>query len=340
MAMRKSTITYLLRYLMEHTDEEHPATAPELERILKEAGQDSDRRTIRKDIEKLKRDGYDLVILERNGVMTRYYYAGEKWEPSEVRVLIDAVSSAQFITARKTGQMIRKLAGLAGEKYRRELTPGIIVSQQLKAENPQILRALEKISEAIRTKKKISFKYYNYGPDRKRVYRHDGEVYVLSPYGTVWKEDRYYIVGWSDKRDCIVSFRLDRMPVPRILEEAAVPAPEDFKIRDYVNKFTRMYGGREETVTLRCRREMTDKIIDRFGKEAAITNITETTFDVTASVAVGGTFLAWLFQYAGSIVLLGPDSARALYQEMLTTAGQDMALGTLSGDGETGWKLT
>ena len=107
MAMRKSTITYLLRYLMEHTDEEHPATAPELERMLKEAGQDSDRRTIRKDIEELKRDGYDLVILERNGVMTRYYYAGEKWEPSEVRVLIDAVSSAQFITARKTGQMIR-----------------------------------------------------------------------------------------------------------------------------------------------------------------------------------------------------------------------------------------
>ena len=332
-------ILFLLRYLIETTDEAHPADSIKLKELMGRMGYSSDPRTIRKSVNMMREAGYDIVINERNGVPTQYFYSGQEWDRTELRILIDAVSSTQFLSPARSRKIIGKLASLAGNQYRKELTPSVFVSERVKAANNQILYILEKIGEAIREKKKISFKYYNYNAKKERIQRHGGETYVLSPYATIWKEDRYYVVGFSDKRQDIVTFRIDRMPIPTILEEDAQPRPKSFRIQDYAEKFTRMYGGKEETVTLRCRMGMMDQIIDKFGLDVRVSNVTPYTFDVTATVAVGGTFLSWVFQYAGSIVITGPESVREMYREMLDTARNDIRDGDFSVVSERVWKL-
>ena len=330
---------FLLRYLQENTDCEHPVSSVQLRDILRENGYASDTRTIRKDAHKLRRAGYDILVHERNGVPTTYFYDEHTWEKTELRILIDAVSSAQFITKEKSRQLIDKLAVLSGKQNREDLTPSVFVSEHVKARNNEILYVLETISTAIREKKKISFRYYNYNTDRERIYRHDGEIYVLSPYATVWREDRYYVVGWSDKRNDIVTFRIDRMPTPRLLEETAAPPPEMFNIQDYADKFTRMYGGKEEYVTLRCRAQMIDLVIDKFGLDAEIFDVTDDAFSVRVPAAISGTFLSWVFQFAGKIIILGPENVRDMDADMLRTAQTDMSGNSFDAGSEKEWKL-
>lgn len=334
----KSAIMFLRNYLFEHTDDDHPVSSIELSRILRENGYTSDKRTIRREVEQLRAAGCDIIICERNGVPTKYSYGQREWDRTELRILIDAVSSAQFITKEKSRQIIDKLSVLSGLQNRDALSPSVFVSEHVKAQNNQILYALEKVAQAIQKEKKISFRYYNYNVEKERIFRHDGEVYILSPYATVWKEDRYYVVGYSDKHRKIVPFRLDRMPVPELLEEKAVLKPETFNVQDYTDKITRMYDGGEREVTLRCKSSLINNVIDKFGCNVRISNVTADCFDATATVAVSGTFMAWVFQYAGDMIIVRPERVKALYGSMLMQVAHDMTTGKLE-PGERVWKL-
>ena len=335
----KSGEMFLLKYLYENTDMDHPVNSVQLRGIMRENGYTSDPRTIRNEAAILAEAGFDVMVTERNGVPTEYYYGARDWDMTELRILVDAVSSAQFITRDKTDQIVEKLSVMAGTQHKETLKPKVFVSEQVKAQNDQLLYIIDKITLGIRNKQKIAFKMYNYNTNKRRVQRHSGEVYVLSPYNTVWKEDRYYVVGWSDKRQTVVSFRIDRMGVPELLDEAAVPAPKDYNVQDYADTVTKMYDGTRQKVTLRCDISLVDNIIDKFGKNVQISSVTQDTFDATATAAVSGTFLAWVFQYAGRMTILSPEPVRKMYAEMLSAAADDMRAGRLVHSRENNWKL-
>ena len=100
-----------------------------------------------------------------------------------------------------------------------------------------------------------------------------------------------------------------------------------------------MYGGKKENVALRCRTELIDNVIDKFGLDIEISDVTPEAFTVTAPVAVGGTFLSWVFQYAGSMFILSPVSAQDMYYEMLQTVKNDMEAKEFTEVSEKTWKL-
>ncbi len=335
----KPGIMFLLKYLYENTDMDHTVNSVQLRSIMRENGYTSDPRTIRKQAAMLAEAGFDVMVNEQNGVPTQYYYGARDWDMTELMILVDAVSSAQFITQDKSDRLIEKLSVLAGHQHKAALTPKVYVSEHVKAQNDKILYIIEKIALGIQNKKKIAFKMYNYNTNKRQVQRHGGEVYVLSPYNTIWKDDRYYVVGWSDKRQAVVSFRIDRMGLPEMMDEAAVPPPKDYNVQDYADTVTRMYDGARQEVTLRCDISLVDNIIDKFGKKVTISSVTQDTFDVTATVAVSGTFLAWVFQYAGRMTILSPEPVREMYAEMLSAAADDMRAGRLDNLRESNWKL-
>ena len=323
----KSGIIFLLKYLYENTDMDHKVNSVQLRTILRENGYTCDPRTIRRQAAVLAEAGFDVMVTEQNGVPTQYCYGARDWDRTELMILIDAVSSAQFITQDKTDRLIDKLSVLAGRQHKASLTPKVYVSEHTKAQNDKLLYIIEKIALGIQNKKKIAFKMYNYNTNKRRILRHGGEVYVLSPYNTVWNGDRYYVVGWSDKRQEVVSMRIDRMALPDILEEDAVPPPRKYNVQDYTDTVTRMYGGEKAEVTMRCRTKLIDSVIDKFGRNVRITNVTEDTFDATATVEASVTFLGWVFQFAGEMIILSPEPVREMYSQMLTTASQEMAAG-------------
>lgn len=323
----KNRVLFLLNLLRQQTDENHPMTTAELRQILSDNGFHSTVPTLRDDIQTLIDAGFDVSVTSGIGVTTAYCFVDREWTEPELQILIDAVSSSQFLTAEKSRELIQRLAKLAGPSAVERLKPSILVSEHVKAENNLIFINVQAIREGIETRKKVQFQYFNYNLRKKKEFRHHGEVYTLSPYATIWMNDRYYLVGWSDKREKVVSFRLDRMDLVKVTEMDSVPEPEDFNLQDYNDKIFKMYDGEEVEVTLRCRNELIDQVIDKFGTKIVLQHKTRTTFDLTVPVSLSGTFFSWVFQYAGQMTVVKPEKAVNWYIHMLEEAMDDV-LGT------------
>ena len=319
----KNRIVYLMQYLQENSDENHPVTTAQIRDEMARKGCPIIISTLRDDIESLRNAGYDIQVNETEGLSTTYGWLERKWDVPELQILIDAVCSAQFIPKQKSRELIKKLVSMAGPSHRDTLEPRILISEHIKAKNKDMIYTVQAVQKAIKKDRKISFKYLQYNFSKEQVPKHQGtpaEDYIVSPYATVWNNDRYYLVGYSDSRQDVITYRIDRMKVPKQLSQKRVPEPEDFNIQDYVDKVFWMFKGPVDEVTLRCSHGILVQAIDRFGEGIEIQNITEDEFDFTVPVAVSGTFFAWVFQFTGQMKILAPASIKEAYSDFLKKA--------------------
>ena len=318
----KDRLLVLLKTLQERSDDETWLTTGDLRAALEAEGLDCSIRTLRRDIQSLHNCGYDIAVQETEGMFTRYAWMGRKLSMPDLQILVDAVSAARFIPQKRSEELVAELSAMAGPSHVQELKPQILVSEHVKAKNKNMIYAVQEIRRAIDRNRKIRFRYLEYNTEKEQVVKHKGteeEWYVVSPYATVWNDDRYYLVGWSDKRNKVTVFRIDRMEVPKQLPNKRVPEPEGFDIRDYTDKVFRMYGGQEEKVTLRCSMEILDQVIDRFGDGIKI-KPGKKHFTVTVPVSLSTTFYAWVFQYVGKMSILSPEYVREAYAGYLEEA--------------------
>ena len=314
----RNRLLYLLQFLQNGSDEDQPVSTARIREVLRKQGCPVTVETLRSDIAALREAGYDIVVNEQSGLPTTYSYVDRPFDVSELRILIDAVSSSLFIPEGRSKKLIARLAALAGPTQRERIQPAFLTAGKLKARNGQLLYIVERLREAVEADRAVAFRYYRYDLDKNRVPRREGREYVVSPYGAVWKNDRYFLIGWSEIHGQATVFRIDRMGMPRLLDRPRVPAPEGFSLGYYAEKVFGMYDdGDEETVTLRCRRRAMDAVVDAFGMEAEPYDITEETFDVDVQVSVSIPFFAWVFGFTGDMAIVGPEKVRQAYREAL-----------------------
>ena len=325
----KDRLLVLLQTLQERSDDETWLTTQDLRSALEKEGHECSIRTLRRDMESLQNCGYNIDIRETLGMSTEYAYLGRPWSMQELQILVDAVCAAQFIPLAKSRDLIGKLSVMAGPSHVDELVPQILVSEHVKAKNAHMIYSVHTIRKAIERNRKITFRYLEYSTAMKQVPKHRGteqEWYVVSPYATVWNDDRYYLVGWSEKRNKVAVFRIDRMQDTKQLPNRRIPEPDYFDVRDYTDKVFRMYEGTEEEVTLRCAMEIIDQVIDRFGDGIKIRKPDHRRFEVKVPVSLSTTFYAWVFQFVGKMSIVGPEYVREQYAGYLEEA-LDEALG-------------
>lgn len=316
--MNKSRILYILKYLWQNTDDEHYVATSDILTFLKENNISCDRKTLPGDIEKLCESGIDIeeVRSRENQYALRSHY----FELPEIKLLIDAVDSSKFITAKKSAELVDKLSKMTSNHQSEALRRNIYTSERVKPLNEQIYYLVDNINTAINRRRKISFNYFHYNQYRNEVPNNNGKSYCFSPYYLVWNEDRYYAVGFSEKHRKITTFRVDRMKKVEILPDDAVIMPYDFNLPEFTRQVFEMYDGAKETVTLLCKNDMMNYIIDRFGEEVETAPIDCDHFKAVAEVSVSQTFFAWVFQFNGEIKITGPESVVSKYREMLQRA--------------------
>ena len=161
-------------------------------------------------------------------------------------------------------------------------------------------------------------------PDKAVVPHKDGKVYVVSPYATIWSNDRYYLLAYEAERNSIITPRLDHIRKVRILEEAIDPAPPNFDIGYYYSSSYKMYGGPEMEVTIECENSLLGKFIDRFGMDFECRPVSDQSFQATVKACPGNAFFGWLLQYAGRMKLVSPQEAVSLYKAQLAKALEDL----------------
>ena len=314
----KKRMLLILELLYKTTDESHPVSTVEIMDYLVGKGFQIDRKTLRSDLRLLISMGYDIVVVKSSP--NKYFWGERTFEIPELKMLLDAVSSARFISETKSKQLTKKIMSLAGMQQRKQLKRHVRAIGKTKADNKGLYYIIDTITEAINRKKKISFQYTEYNGRKEKILRNDGEVYILSPYVLYWNEDYYYVLGYSDKRETVTAFRIDRMKTSKIMEEDAVPKPEGFAVSAYSKKVFQMFSGEEITVELECDTSLMKYVIDRFGIDVETEELSEDKFLAKIPVDLSPTFYGWVFQFGGGIRITGPEEAVGAYIEMLDKA--------------------
>lgn len=306
----KIKLLKLWELLSQETDSEHPMGTPEILARLANMGIDCDRRTLYDDIKTLNSHGYE-VDCNRSGT-NEYSVDNNSFDMTELRVLMDAVQAAGFITDKKTKVLVDKIASLAGSRRAEVLKQNIVAFNTAKNTNEHIYYSINEIANAINSKKKIEFVYFNYDASRKRVYRKDknGEVkvYRVNPYATVFSEDKYYLVCYDDKHENMSHYRVDRMERVKMLDSgiSRFVGEEKFDIKSHKKQVFSMFTGERKTVVIEADASLIDVIFDKFGDIKLTPKDDAVSFEV--DVQVSPTFLAWCVSFGNRLQVVSPPT--------------------------------
>lgn len=320
MAVQKQKLRtlYIMKILLERTDEEHPVNATEFCRILKnEYGIDAERKTIYSEIDTLGQFGMD--ILQKKGKASGYYIASRDFELPELKLLVDAVQSSKFITERKSRELIGKLEKLCSRYDAGQLQRQVFIYNRIKTENETIYYNVDYIHEAITENSKIRFQYYEWNAQRKLVPKKDGDYYKISPWALSWDDENYYLIGFDEKSTKIKHYRVDKMKDLSVVPEERQGEKyfQDFDLASFAKKTFGMYGGYDANVILRCHNSLAGVIIDRFGHDVSLIPSGQEHFQVSVTVAVSQQFFGWVTGIGKQMEILKPESVRREYAAYL-----------------------
>ena len=307
---QKLKMMYLVKILSERTDAENGLTMQELIDALEEEDIKAERKSIYSDISALNEYGLD-IISDKDGRNFVYKMVSREFELPELKLLVDAVQSSKFITENKSNKLIKKIEGLTSIYEAKSLHRQVYVANRIKTKNESVYYNVDDIQKAIAENRMISFQYFQWTPNKERELRHDGARYEISPWALTWDDENYYMIGYDSEAEKIKHYRVDKMMKISIIEDAKREGKAEFKDMDmaiYSKKVFGMFGGKEETVTLRCRNDMAGVIIDRFGTEVNITKKDKQYFNARVSVQVSPQFFGWVFSLGDGVQISGPKS--------------------------------
>ena len=305
---QKLKILYLMKILLEKTDETHSITMPEIIAELSAYGVNAERKSIYSDIENLRLYGLD-IIGEKEDKAFSYRVGNRQFELAELKLLVDSVQSSKFITAKKSNQLIKKIEGLASKYEAAQLQRQVYTTERIKAGNEGIYYNVDQIHTAIASDVQIAFQYFNWDVNKKQVLRKDGALYKVSPWALSWNDENYYMVAYDSVEDKVKHFRVDKMLHIELCSDRrdGVEKLKSFDMGAYAKKMFGMFGGEEEMVKILCRNEFAGVMIDRFGKDVTLIKVDAEHFHVNVKVAVSGQFLAWVIALGDGAKIVGPD---------------------------------
>ena len=307
---KKMKVLYVAKILLQETDENHGLTMGDFIDQLSAYGISAERKSIYMDFDELRAIGMDIAMQKKNKQFY-YYLVSRDFELAELKLLVDAVQSAKFITEKKSAELIKKLENLVSRHEAKYLHRQVMISGRVKTMNESIYYNVDALQNAILENRQVTFQYYNWNVKKEQELRHGGERYKISPWGLVWDDEYYYLLGYDAKSGIIKSFRVDKMM--RIFRTSDKREGEDaFKELDmarYTKSVFGMFGGEMTEVTLEAKNHMAGILVDRFGRDIIMIPKDENSFTCTVRVALSGQFYGWLVALGEDIRIIAPEIA-------------------------------
>ena len=313
---QKLKLLYLIKIFTEDTDDQHALTLPQIAEKLDAYGVSAERKTLYQDFELLRDFGFDII-----GQQARrnfYYHMGNRrFELPELKLLVDSVQSAKFITDKKSNALIKKLEGMVSKYEARKLQRQVIISGRIKAMNESIYYNVDKLHEAIGTDRQIRFKYFRWNIKKEMELRKDGAWYQVSPWALMWDDENYYLVGYDAEDGKIKHYRVDKMWRISVADRKREGKEQfrAFNMPRYTKSLFGMFGGEEVKVSLEAENGMVGILLDRFGKDIPVKPVDADHFRTSVVVAVSSQFLGWIMALGDGVKIIGPDKVVARMKE-------------------------
>lgn len=317
----KMKMLALWEILRQDSDAEHPLSTNELCRKLNEKGIPCERKSVPTDMAQFKDYGFE-VESKKIGRERVYYIEDRQFSVPELKILIDAVQAATFITPKKSAELVEKLAALGGSHRAEILRSNIVHFNTRKHTNESIFYSVNELEQALIQKRQASFLYFDLNEKHERVYRKEQKRYIVDPIALVFLSDNYYLMCYSTKYEQIVSYRVDRMENVTVLETPAclqAQLPEQ-QIAAFTEQTFKMFGGETEEVTLRFSDELIGTVYDKFGEDTQMYRVDENSCGAKVTVQVSPTFWGWVFQFRGELEIVEPQELIDTYKALLENA--------------------
>lgn len=322
----KLRLVYLIDIFKKYSDEEHSLSVSDIIGMLDELNVSATRQTIYKDIEDLRFLGYDIVQTRE----PRYGYClcKREFDLAELKLMVDAVQAANFISGSDCDKLINKLGSMTSLSRAGKLKRQVYSLDRSGASRNGIFAAIDSIHEAIAQNVKIRFRYYDRNEKKELVARHDGEFYLVTPVALIWDDENYYLVAFDAKEQCIKHFRVDKTGDLSLTSEKSDKndAIDNLDLSEYNKQVFGMYGGKSELVTLNCLNSLAGVIIDRFGENVTFFNKDDSHFEISVRVKLSPNFFSWIAAFGTKIKITAPlyvadqfcsslENIRALYSQ-------------------------
>ncbi len=320
---QKLKLLYLMRILLEQTDEEHTITVPQMIEELSKLGISAERKSVYDDLEYLKLFGLD--ICSRKSKTTDYFVASREFELPELKLLVDSVQSSKFITHKKSTELIKKIEKLTSKYNAKQLQRQVFVANRVKTFNEMIYYNVDKIHDAIAADKQIKFKYFKIDVNKKRIYRKDGGLYTESPVSLTWDDENYYLITYKPKYGQYVHYRVDKMEDIEVTDKDRELPDKPFDLSEYAKSMFQMFSGDETEVSIRFVNELVGAVYDRFGMNVPIVKSDENHFICKAKVAVSPHFLSWIIAFGDKAQIIAPNGVVEQMRDLLAEASANYA---------------
>lgn len=311
MVSNKVKILLIYDFLKKYSDEEHPVSTARLLEMLEEKGIPCSRKTVYSDIEAL--NTADCEIMLAHGTGGGYFVGSRDFELPEVMLLIDAVTSAGFITPKKTASLVEKLKNLVSVGQAQSMVSRVYYDyQSVKCANEEIYIIIDRLHDAITHKRQVRFTYTRRSIDTHNKKRITQKVFTVSPYALIWKDDHYYLICNKQKYDNLMNLRIDRMKHLEILDLPVRPVSEvspyktELDTRDYSAKMFNMFSGEECEVTLKCSLKLQEEMLDRFGASIPLKAADPSHFSTKVKATLSDGLVSWIMQYGADVEVTSP----------------------------------
>lgn len=311
---QKLKLLYILDILKKHSDEEHPLNASQIAEKLSLYGIEAERKSIYDDILCLEIYGTDII---KSSNKQGWFIGSREFEIPEINLLCDAVKSADFISASKTRELISKLNNMLSENDRQKQS-SVFFDPKLKCKNEEIYYTIDKLNTAIKNEKQVKLKYSSRFFSNNREVEKKTKEMLINPYALTWQDDHYYLVGNYAKYNNLIHLRVDRMSSVEICETASrhfsdVSEYTDyFDIADYTEKLFLMHTGELYDVEFCCNKAVTEQVLDRFGEDIFIKNVTEDSFSFKTKLTLSEALVTWILNFGENMTVKSPERLKEM----------------------------
>ena len=312
---QKQKLLIMEQLFKERTDEAHSITGNQLIDTLGKMGIKAERKTIYDDIATLCDSGMDIQTT-KSGHSNAYYLGERLFTDEELKILSDAVATSEFLTIKKSNELIKKLQSLTSEYKSPALRRSIHIENRTKSFNDGIYRTIDLLHEAIYADSEAEMTYTDVrSADKKKQNIHC----VISPYQIVWECERYYVICYCESESLkgICRLRADRMSDVSLGKgkRHTLSEQEELDVRKLKNSDS---GMSSEDIRIKFSAELIEEMIDRFGEKVNMRQISDDEYYVDVSAKISPSFWGWLFKFGDKAQIVSPDYVRELAEEKLS----------------------
>lgn len=328
------------RYLLEESDENNIVGGADIAEYIKKLGISAERRSVYKDIDAINKaflmldEGMTAEEAEEyyeeypdEGRIAKvkgkgFYVRQRDFEPIDLSLMAQCIYSAKFLSESEAERLATVLSSFVSVHQKDKIFYDAILTDRVKTNNKSVLSNIMTINDAMSRQidgekhvpEKISFKYLSYSMDDVSNFRErrNGGRYVTSPYALLINDGNYYLLAYDDKKQDIITYRVDRMKDVRLSGEPreGKEAFEQLDMKSYTKRVFSMFGGEKVLTTIQFVNGLLDTVVDRFGndKRTMLSKVDENHFKITVPVEVSDQFFGWICGFGKKAVILEPQS--------------------------------